>query len=104
MGSSETDVKELAVIPNTWPGSCSTVITVIPVVNWPKALRNSLVLSAVVVIAEVPEDTTLGAAKRSPLEALSRSVSEYAVIRANIRKRRLSTEASSTNKGHYAYI
>src|SRR6266571_3771118 len=41
MGSSETEVKELAVMPWVFPGSRSTVTTVTPVVKWPSALRNS---------------------------------------------------------------
>ena len=56
MGFNETDVKAFAVMPKTEPGSRSTVITVTPVANCPMALRNSLLLSAVVVILEVSED------------------------------------------------
>src|SRR5258708_27265423 len=41
MGSSETDVNELAVMPWILPGSRSTVTTVTPVEKWPRALRNS---------------------------------------------------------------
>src|SRR5467141_3093827 len=65
-GSSETEVKELAVMPRIFPGSRSTVITVTPVENWPSALRNSRVVSGEVVIFEVFEDTILsgGKAKR----------------------------------------
>jgi hypothetical protein len=43
---------------------------VIPVANWPKALRNCLEVSAVVVILEVSEDTILHAAKQSLLKVL----------------------------------
>src|SRR6266436_66106 len=66
MGSSETEVKELAVMPWILPGSRSTVTTVTPVENWPSALRNSRVVSGEVVIFEVFEDTILscGKAKR----------------------------------------
>ncbi len=61
MGSSETDVKELAVIPKTTPGSRSTVTTVTPVANCPNAFRNSRAVNAVAVILEVFEDTTIHA-------------------------------------------
>src|SRR6266446_4691591 len=66
MGSSETEVKELAVMPWIFPGSRSTVTTVTPVVKWPSALRNSNRLSRDVGIFEVFEDTILrtGKAKR----------------------------------------
>ena len=40
-GSSDTDVKELAVMPCTRPGALSTVTTVTPVANWPRARRKS---------------------------------------------------------------
>src|SRR6266581_8078734 len=41
-GSSDTDVKELAVMPCTRPGAAlSTVTTVTPVANWPRARRKS---------------------------------------------------------------
>jgi hypothetical protein len=40
-GSSETDVKELAVIPCTRRGAHSTVTTVTPVANWLRARRKS---------------------------------------------------------------
>src|ERR1051325_9465600 len=40
-GSSETEAKEFAVMPCTWPGSRSTVTTVTPVAKWPRARRNS---------------------------------------------------------------
>ena len=40
-GSSDTDVKELAVMPCTLPGALSTVTTVTPVANWPRARRKS---------------------------------------------------------------
>src|SRR5882724_2344544 len=39
-GSSETEVKELAVMPWTTPGSRSTVITVTPVTKVPATRRN----------------------------------------------------------------
>src|SRR5260370_35308641 len=66
MGSSETEVKELAVMPWIFPGSRSTVTTVTPVVKWPSALRNSNGVSRGVGIFEVFEDTILrtGKAKR----------------------------------------
>ena len=63
MGSSETEVKELAVMPWTRPGARSTVTTVTPVEKWPSALRNCRVVSGGVVIIEVFEDTILGGAK-----------------------------------------
>src|SRR5260370_14122415 len=63
MGSSETEVKELAVMPWILPGSRSTVTTVTPVVKWPRALRNSDDESEEVGILEVFEDTILGAGK-----------------------------------------
>ena len=50
MGFNETEVKALAVIPKTDPGSRSTVTTVTPVANCPRALRNSRAVSAVAVI------------------------------------------------------
>ena len=40
-GSSDADVKELAVMPCTRPGALSTVTTVTPVANWPRARRKS---------------------------------------------------------------
>src|SRR5467141_3992924 len=63
MGSSETEVKELAVMPWILLGSNSTVTTVTPVVKWPSALRNSNAVSCGVGILEVFEDTILGAGK-----------------------------------------
>jgi|ERR1700730_901628 len=63
MGSSETEVKELAVIPCTKPGSRSTVTTVTPVEKWPSALRNSRAVSGGMVIVEVFDDTILGGGK-----------------------------------------
>src|SRR6266851_5513167 len=63
MGSSETEVKELAVMPWILPGSRSTVTTVTPVVKWPSALRNSKDESGGGGILEVFEDTILGAGK-----------------------------------------
>src|SRR6266851_31861 len=60
MGSSETAVNELAVMPWILPGSRSTVITVTPVVKWPRALRNSNGESGGHGILEVFEDTLLG--------------------------------------------
>src|SRR5712664_4473288 len=63
MGSSETEVNELAVMPWILPGSRSTVTTVTPVVKWPRALRNSNAVSCGVGILEVFEDTILGAGK-----------------------------------------
>ena len=63
MGSSETEVKELAVMPWILPGSRSTVTTVTPVVKWPRALRNSNDESEEVGILEVFEDTILSAGK-----------------------------------------
>src|SRR5229473_6912976 len=72
MGSSETDVKEMAVMPWILPGSRSTVTTVTPVEKWPRALRNSEDESDGVGILEVFEDTILGAGKakqRSESEA-----------------------------------
>src|SRR5437667_790447 len=63
MGSSETEVKELAVMPWILPGSRSTVTTVTPVVKWPRALRNSDDDSEEVGILEVFEDTILGTRK-----------------------------------------
>jgi hypothetical protein len=63
MGSSETEVNELAVMPWILPGSNSTVTTVTPVVKWPSALRNSNVVRCGVSILEVFEDTILGAGK-----------------------------------------
>src|SRR6266852_618942 len=63
MGSSETEVNELAVMPWILPGSRSTVTTVTPVVKWPRALRNSNEVSCGVSILEVFEDTILGAGK-----------------------------------------
>src|SRR5713226_8551662 len=63
MGSSETEVNELAVMPWILPGSSSTVITVTPVVKWARALRNSNGESDGVGILEVFEDTILGAGK-----------------------------------------
>src|SRR5882762_1741622 len=63
MGSSETEVKELAVMPWILPGSRSTVTTVTPVVKWPSALRNSDDESEEVGILEVFEDTILAAGK-----------------------------------------
>src|SRR6266403_5432423 len=70
MGSSETEVKELAVMPWILPGSRSTVTTVTPVENWPSALRNSRVVSGEIVIFEVFEDTILngGKAKRRRID------------------------------------
>ena len=50
MGFNETDVKALAVIPKTEPGSRSTVTTVTPVANCPRALRKSRAVSAVAII------------------------------------------------------
>src|SRR2546421_8762727 len=61
MGSSETEVNELAVMPWILPGSRSTVTTVTPVAKWPRALRNSDDESEEVGILEVFEDTILGA-------------------------------------------
>src|SRR6266478_7753377 len=63
MGSSETEVNELAVMPWILPGSRSTVMTVTPVVKWPRALRNSIDESEEVGILEVFEDTILAAGK-----------------------------------------
>src|SRR5882762_7887623 len=63
MGSSETEVKELAVMPWILPSSRSTVTTVTPVENWPSALRNSRVVSGEIVILEVFEDTISGGGK-----------------------------------------
>src|SRR5229473_6293883 len=63
MGSSETEVNELAVMPWILPGSRSTVITVTPVVKWPRALRNSDGESGGGGILEVFEDNILGAGK-----------------------------------------
>ena len=63
MGSSETEVNELAVMPWIFPGSRSTVTTVTPVVKWPRALRNSNDESKEFGILEVFEDTILGAGK-----------------------------------------
>src|SRR5947208_1327090 len=63
IGSSETEVNELAVMPWILPGSRSTVTTVTPVVKWPRALRNSNDESEEVGILEVFEDTILGARK-----------------------------------------
>src|SRR5882762_11871796 len=63
MGSSETEVKELAVMPWILPGSRSTVTMVTPVVKWPRALRNSNDESEEVGILEVFEDTILAAGK-----------------------------------------
>src|SRR5260370_41155357 len=63
MGSSETEVNELAVMPWMLPGSRATVITVTPVVKWPRALRNSNDESGGVGILEVFEDTIPGAGK-----------------------------------------
>src|SRR6266550_2754435 len=63
MGSSETEVKELAVMPWILPGSRSTVTTVTPVVKCPRALRNSNAVRCGVSILEVFEDTILGAGK-----------------------------------------
>ena len=40
-GSSETEENELAVMPTRRPSGARVVMTVTPVVNWPKALRSS---------------------------------------------------------------
>src|SRR5437016_2925323 len=63
IGSSETEVNELAVMPWILPGSRSTVTTVTPVVKWPRALRNSNDESEEVGIWEVFEDTILATGK-----------------------------------------
>src|SRR5258708_3832327 len=65
-GSSETEVKELAVIPRTELGARSTVTTVTPVAKRPRALRNCWVLNCGVFISGVFEDTIVarGKAKR----------------------------------------
>src|SRR5258708_4182358 len=57
-GSSETEVKELAVMPCTRPGPRSAVTTVTPVANWPSARRNSDVVGVVGAMVEVFEDST----------------------------------------------
>src|SRR5712692_1826257 len=58
-GSSETEVKELAVIPRTEPGARSTVTTVIPVAKWPRAFRNCEAVSGGVFMLAAVEDTIL---------------------------------------------
>jgi len=63
MGSRETEVKELAVIPRTRPGPLSTVTTVIPVAKWPSVFRNCGAVSRGVFIFRVFEDTILCGAK-----------------------------------------
>src|SRR5579863_5905603 len=55
-GSSETDAKELAVMPCTFPGARSAVTTVTPVANWPRAWRNSRAVGGEVSIVEEFED------------------------------------------------
>src|SRR5258706_5146830 len=57
-GSSETDVKELAVMPCTRPGARSTVITVTPVVNAPATRRNITGLREEMAIALSFQDNT----------------------------------------------
>src|SRR5260221_5105117 len=57
-GFSDTDVKEFAVIPCTWPGARAAVITVKPVANCPSARRKSDVSGVVGAIVEVFEDNT----------------------------------------------
>src|SRR6266404_765367 len=57
-GLSDTEVKEFAVMPCTWPGARSAVTTVTPVANWPRAWRKSEVLGVVGAIVEVFEDNT----------------------------------------------
>ena len=47
-GSRDTEVNELAVMPWTLPGSYSTVTTVMPVANWPRAWRKVSELAGVV--------------------------------------------------------
>src|SRR6266403_3109312 len=75
-GSSETEVKELAVMPCTRPGPRSTVTTVTPVANWPSARRNSEVLGVVGGIGEVFEDTTAGRFTRPGVGRLGAQLAE----------------------------
>src|SRR5260370_39883509 len=56
-GSRETEVKELAVIPRTAPGTRSTVTMVTPVAKRPRAFRNLWALRVGVFMFGVFEDT-----------------------------------------------
>src|SRR3990167_7450499 len=42
MGSSDTELKLLAVMPTRLPAASRAVMTVTPVANWPSAVRNAL--------------------------------------------------------------
>src|SRR5271154_4606788 len=57
-GSRETEVKELAVMPCTLPGSRSTVTTVTPVAKLPITRRKSSGVREVVAMADVFQDIT----------------------------------------------
>jgi hypothetical protein len=66
-GSSETDVKELAVMPCTHRGAHSTVTTVTPVANWLRARRKS---------SDVSGADDMDFLKIAQLENLRRAASE----------------------------
>src|SRR5256885_8817095 len=57
-GRNETEVKEFAVMPWTWPGARAAVTTVTPVANCPSAWRKSDVLGVIGAILEVFDDNT----------------------------------------------
>src|SRR5713101_7925090 len=69
-GCSETEVKEFAVMPCTWPEARSAVTTVTPVTKCPRASRKSFSEIGVGGMVEVFEDTILhGAEGKTEVDA-----------------------------------